>query len=72
MIALYDTQPEWTNYNIDSAKTKIAKNYWESPDLAGGSIVKDLKTPNQSDIKTDIVKTIMAAKTYGYYKINQV
>jgi len=53
MRAIYGTEPDFANYNLDNYRTENIKKFWNN-ELGGGSIALDLKTSTVEAIATPI------------------
>lgn len=67
--------PDWAAYRAEDTSTSKLQTYWETPGVAGGSLLDDLTynnadgSPSGITVATPLRDTVYQTATYGYFEI---
>lgn len=69
MIEVFESEPDWERYNIESDRTLVLHQYWTDENLGGGPLVDTLQTDNAEEIITPLKDLILNTENFGYFEL---
>ena len=71
MIEVFETEPDWSRYNLKSVRTQALHRYWATKNLGGGSLIDSVSTSIVQKIYTPLKNMILDTENYGYFEIKK-
>ena len=73
MVGLLGTVPDFEYYNIESATTKVVKEYWETKSLGGGPLTGPMEMEaDKNEVSTPLESMINTVENFGYFEMKRI